>query len=95
MAPALTGCGPGGAAPLSARSATEVGAGAGMRVLRHLGLRVPDDETHLLWRHPGGLAIAILNLYPYTSGHLMVMPIRHVGEVEELTGEESARCGMV
>ncbi|MDQ1401649.1 MAG: adenylyltransferase [Acidimicrobiaceae bacterium] len=51
---------------------------------------LPDDETHLLWRHPRGLAIAILNLYPYTSGHLMVMPTRHVGEVEEVTGEESA-----
>ncbi|MDQ1412074.1 MAG: adenylyltransferase, partial [Acidimicrobiaceae bacterium] len=51
---------------------------------------LPDDETHLLWRHPGGLAVAILNLYPYTSGHLMVMPTRHVGEVEEVTGEESA-----
>ncbi len=49
----------------------------------------PDDETHILWRHDGGLAIAILNLYPYTSGHLMVMPTRHVGDVEALTGYES------
>jgi ATP adenylyltransferase len=50
----------------------------------------PDRETHILWRHPGGLAFAMLNAYPYTSGHLMVMPIRHVGDLEALTGAESA-----
>jgi ATP adenylyltransferase len=50
----------------------------------------PDEETHILWRHPRALAFAILNAYPYTSGHLMVMPIRHVGEMEQLTAEESA-----
>ncbi|MDQ6617605.1 MAG: HIT domain-containing protein [Actinomycetota bacterium] len=50
---------------------------------------MPDAETHIVWRHPDGVAIAILNLYPYTSGHLMVMPTRHVGEVEALTGDES------
>jgi ATP adenylyltransferase len=50
----------------------------------------PDTEVHILWRHPGGLAFAVLNAYPYTSGHLMVMPTRHVSELEELTIEESA-----
>ena len=33
--------------------------------------------------------LALLNAYPYTSGHLMVMPTRHVGELEALTAEES------
>jgi ATP adenylyltransferase len=50
----------------------------------------PDTKTYILWRHPTGSAIAILNLYPYTSGHLMVMPTRHVGNMEELTTAESA-----
>jgi ATP adenylyltransferase len=50
----------------------------------------PDRETHIVWRHPDGLAFAILNAYPYTSGHLMVMPIRHVGDLEGLTAAESA-----
>ncbi len=38
----------------------------------------------MVWRHPNGLVAAILNAYPYTSGHLMVMPTRHVGEIEDL-----------
>jgi ATP adenylyltransferase len=50
---------------------------------------LPDDETHILWRHPSGSVLALLNAYPYTSGHLMLMPTRHVGELEELTLEES------
>lgn len=47
-----------------------------------------DEETHILWRHPGGRALAILNAYPYGSGHLMVMPVRHVASPDELTAEE-------
>lgn len=49
-----------------------------------------DDETHVVWRHPGGRALAILNAYPYGSGHLMVMPVRHVASPEDLTAEEGA-----
>ena len=49
-----------------------------------------DTETHILWRHPGGSAFAVLNAYPYTSGHLMVVPVRHVAELEDLTGDESS-----
>jgi ATP adenylyltransferase len=48
----------------------------------------PDDVTHVLWR--GERSLAILNAYPYASGHVLVMPHRHVGELEELDADESA-----
>lgn len=48
----------------------------------------PDSETYVVWR--GHACAAILNAYPYTSGHLLVMPVRHVGELEQLTLEETA-----
>jgi ATP adenylyltransferase len=48
----------------------------------------PDETTYVVWR--GRRSFAILNAYPYASGHLMVMPRRHVGELEELEAEEAA-----
>jgi ATP adenylyltransferase len=53
---------------------------------RILGSGLPDEETFVLWR--GAHTFAILNAYPYTSGHLMVLPLRHVGELDELTDDE-------
>jgi len=52
-----------------------------------LGSGRSDEEAHVVWRDSE--AVALLNAYPYTSGHLMVMPIRHVAEPGELTDEES------
>jgi ATP adenylyltransferase len=46
------------------------------------------DETSLLI-HRGETAIAILNKYPYSSGHLMVAPSRHVGALAALTDVEA------
>ena len=47
----------------------------------------PDAVTQVLWR--GRSCAAVLNAFPYTSGHLMVMPTRHVGDLEELSGDEA------
>jgi ATP adenylyltransferase len=46
----------------------------------------PDEETHILWR--GAHCFAILNAFPYTTGHLMVMPYRQVGALAALTDDE-------
>lgn len=55
-----------------------------------LGSNLPDTETHVVWRHPAGSVAALLNAYPYSSGHVMVMPVRHVGDLEALTAEEAS-----
>jgi ATP adenylyltransferase len=46
----------------------------------------PDQETFIVWR--GQTCFALLNLYPYTSGHLMVLPQRGVPKLTDLTDEE-------
>jgi ATP adenylyltransferase len=46
-----------------------------------------DRERYVLWR--GEKCAAILNAFPYTNGHLMVLPIRHVGELEHVVGDEA------
>lgn len=47
-----------------------------------------DAEAHVVWR--GETCAVVLNAYPYTSGHVMVVPIRHAGELEELGEDERA-----
>jgi ATP adenylyltransferase len=52
---------------------------------------IPDmDDREGLVVARGEAAFAVLNLYPYNSGHLMIVPFRHVAEYEELTGGEAA-----
>ena len=49
---------------------------------------LPDDEGLVL--HRGETAYAVLNLYPYSPGHLMVCPYRHIADYTETTDEETA-----
>jgi ATP adenylyltransferase len=56
---------------------------------RILASDAPDTETHVVWRHGDGGVVALLNAYPYGSGHLMVLPTRHVAHLEDLTSTES------
>lgn len=53
--------------------------------------RIPGqpDEVGLVVAR-GATAFAVLNLYPYNAGHLMVCPYRHVSDYTELTPEEVA-----
>ena len=49
----------------------------------------PDDADSLVV-HRGETAFVMLNRFPYSSGHLMVAPIRHVGNLGELSAQEAA-----
>jgi ATP adenylyltransferase len=46
-----------------------------------------DRDNLLLYR--GTACMVLLNRYPYSSGHLMVAPIRHIPSLNELTDEEA------
>jgi len=48
-----------------------------------------SDEDGLVIAR-GELVYAVLNLYPYNPGHLMVVPYRRVSELEDLTDAETA-----
>ncbi|KPC93253.1 HIT family hydrolase, partial [Streptomyces sp. NRRL F-6602] len=47
------------------------------------------DEDGLIVRR-GTHAYAVLNLYPYNGGHLLVVPYRHVADYTELDAAETA-----
>lgn len=47
----------------------------------------PGDKTYVV-RRDASCAV-VLNAFPYASGHLMVMPVRHVADLEELDAAEA------
>lgn len=47
-----------------------------------------DEAAGVVWRGPN--CFALVNLYPYTAGHLMVLPRRAVADLEALTDVEHA-----
>ena len=47
-----------------------------------------DEENLVLYR--GKLAFVLLNLYPYNSGHTMVVPYLHTGDFAGLPADVSA-----
>ncbi|MET0931956.1 MAG: HIT domain-containing protein [Aeromicrobium sp.] len=52
--------------------------------------RIPSmDDVEGLIVHRGELAYAVLNLYPYNAGHLLVCPYRHVADYTDLTAGET------
>ncbi len=48
-----------------------------------------DDEANLIV-HRGERCFVILNLFPYTNGHLMVAPFEHIGAIQDLPPETTA-----
>ncbi len=53
--------------------------------------RIPDlaDEPGLVVRR-GRVSFAVLNLYPYAPGHLMVCPYRHLPDYTDTSDDEAA-----
>ena len=47
-----------------------------------------SDEDMMIYR--GELAFVILNRFPYNSGHLLISPYRHIGDIADLTDPEQA-----
>jgi ATP adenylyltransferase len=47
-----------------------------------------SDDGRALIVHEGRTAFVILNLFPYNSGHLMVLPRRHIARLADLTHDE-------
>lgn len=50
-----------------------------------------DEDALIVAR--GTHAYALLNLFPYNSGHLLVCPYRHIATYDEATPEEVAEIG--
>ena len=48
----------------------------------------PSEDNLVVWR--GELTYVVMNAFPYASGHVLVLPLRHVGSLVELTEGESA-----
>ncbi len=46
-----------------------------------------DDKEHFII-HRGKFCFVILNAYPYSSGHLMIIPYRHTTDLSSFTDEE-------
>jgi ATP adenylyltransferase len=48
----------------------------------------PSEDNLVVWR--GEWTFVVMNAYPYASGHVLVMPLRHVGSLAGLTEGEAA-----
>jgi diadenosine tetraphosphate (Ap4A) HIT family hydrolase len=54
---------------------------------RIIASNAPDEVRNIVFESK--LSVAMLNAFPYASGHLLTMPRRHVSELAGLSAEES------
>jgi ATP adenylyltransferase len=71
----------------AAGAAEKAGTDEGCVFCRIAAAGDPSADNGIVWRGP--LTLAVLNAYPYASGHLLVVPLRHLSSLDELTAEES------
>ena len=55
---------------------------------RILASGLPDEQTNVV--HRGPRCFAILNAYPYATGHTLILPYREVADLEDLDAHEAA-----
>ncbi len=55
----------------------------GFCALCHIQSQARDENNFIL--HRGQNAAVVLNLYPYTTGHLMIFPLRHLADLNTCT----------
>lgn len=53
-----------------------------------LALSGDDEKRLVLYR--GQFCYVVMNRFPYSSGHLMVVPYRHTGSLEDFTSDENS-----
>ena len=68
-------------------AADDVQSGRGSVFTRILQSGLPDDETHIV--HRGAHCFVVLNAFPYSVGHLLVLPYREVADLEDLDPDET------
>lgn len=54
---------------------------------------LPDEESLIV--HRGETAFALLNLFPYNSGHVLVCPYRHISTYDHASADEVAEIGAI
>jgi ATP adenylyltransferase len=62
--------------------------GGGSVFSQILASGLSDEEAYIV--HRGTTCVAILNAYPYATGHVLVLPIREVADLEALTIDETS-----
>ncbi|MGA7757601.1 MAG: HIT domain-containing protein [Ilumatobacteraceae bacterium] len=61
---------------------------AGSVFTRILNSGASDADTHIV--HRSTTCFVICNLFPYTIGHVLVVPFREVADLEQLTDDETS-----
>ena len=66
----------------------EAAAGDGSVFTRLLNSGATDDETHIV--HRGATCFVVVNIFPYTPGHVLVVPYREVADLDDLAADEAS-----